>query len=440
MNTAAASAFQLPPSGGQTTQACHYSAVAAQAGAGTVETCTPNPVALLGRDRVQLDINDLWEHFSARTVTERDIYKAVLPLEPSRSLQKPLYARLMTSSDIAYIFEIVWQDCPGQHFVLKLQKPDSEVTAKHVARASRDFKCEVNFYDYIGGRSFRSLVSVIATGETEGLLWVLMEKACTDLFYTVEHLQSDRNAALKAACELTDAVLTLHERGYVHRDLKPENVFVYPDRLKLGDFGVTCLEAECNTGCKVGTLNYWPPECVVLKVEYGVKQQNWTRAGDIWSLGLMLGEMSRSIESQHYLCWFESGRLGCYSTLQGFYDQYRNINKNGLSLPDWVQSVTGHSFDEYLTCKMNLTPFKPGGAPWRVQLLIAALACLRTDPSLRPSAQELHNWITSAQQVLADQALVEASKQTAVTHSLTSTSQPSAGERRRRRWQCCTLQ
>src|SRR3989442_6351538 len=45
-------------------------------------------------------------------------------------------------------------------------------------------------------------------------------------------------AALRMFRSLVEAVAKLHEQGIVHRDIKPENIFIGPNGLVLGDFGI----------------------------------------------------------------------------------------------------------------------------------------------------------------------------------------------------------
>jgi serine/threonine protein kinase len=88
--------------------------------------------------------------------------------------------------------------------------------------------------------------------------------------------------------DLCDALLYVHERGWLHRDIKPANVLLsgrQSDRRlrgKLSDFGIaTVVGASADDGeFTVGTAAYLSPE----QVEGGVL----TGASDVYSLGLVL--------------------------------------------------------------------------------------------------------------------------------------------------------
>ncbi|MGN6444981.1 protein kinase domain-containing protein [Amnibacterium sp.] len=88
--------------------------------------------------------------------------------------------------------------------------------------------------------------------------------------------------------DLCDALLYVHDRGWLHRDIKPANVLLsgrHSDRRlrgKLSDFGIaTVLGATADDGeFTVGTAAYLSPE----QVEGGVL----AGASDVYSLGLVL--------------------------------------------------------------------------------------------------------------------------------------------------------
>ena len=64
------------------------------------------------------------------------------------------------------------------------------------------------------------------------------------------------------AVQIIDAVMNMHERGYVHRDLKLENVLVDKNGyLVIIDFGVSKrLDSELCMETLVGTKGYMAPE------------------------------------------------------------------------------------------------------------------------------------------------------------------------------------
>jgi len=89
-------------------------------------------------------------------------------------------------------------------------------------------------------------------------------------------------AIVTAAC---DAATHLHDEGWVHGDICPANLIVEPkpsgDRIVLIDLGVARAIGEA--GAVRGTHAYMAPE--------QVKGEAWTRATDVFALGIVLWEL-----------------------------------------------------------------------------------------------------------------------------------------------------
>lgn len=82
------------------------------------------------------------------------------------------------------------------------------------------------------------------------------------------------------------ADIAKHERGIVHRDIKPENILLTDKDLhvKLADFGLAkIIGEESFTTTLCGTPSYVAPEILE-----DTKHRRYTRAVDIWSLGVVL--------------------------------------------------------------------------------------------------------------------------------------------------------
>jgi NIMA (never in mitosis gene a)-related kinase len=97
----------------------------------------------------------------------------------------------------------------------------------------------------------------------------------------------EESAVLECFSQVADAVNYVHNQKMVHRDIKSRNVFLCrTGRALLGDFGlVRLLESTCELAhTRVGTPYYLSPE-IIRKQPYNYKT-------DIWSLGVLLYEMS----------------------------------------------------------------------------------------------------------------------------------------------------
>lgn len=111
---------------------------------------------------------------------------------------------------------------------------------------------------------------------TEGELfnWIVMKQKLTE------------SEARKIFIQLFQAVKYLHERNIVHRDIKPENILLTDKDLsiKLADFGLAkIIGEESFTTTLCGTPSYVAPE--ILENSH---HRRYTRAVDVWSLGVVL--------------------------------------------------------------------------------------------------------------------------------------------------------
>jgi mitogen-activated protein kinase kinase 1 len=88
----------------------------------------------------------------------------------------------------------------------------------------------------------------------------------------------------------------LHFDGKIHRDVKPGNVLMNSEGyVKISDFGISkdMLGSEMARS-NVGTFRYMSPERLN-GFEYG-------KAGDVWSIGIMLMELYTKRYPFHYCC------------------------------------------------------------------------------------------------------------------------------------------
>lgn len=102
---------------------------------------------------------------------------------------------------------------------------------------------------------------------------------------TLDTLIRERRISLASARQimrdLLDAVGYLHSQHVLHRDLKPSNVITDGRGAVIVDFNIA-KQAESHADSQVGTPPYMPPE---------VYATGWTRAGDLYCLGIVLYEM-----------------------------------------------------------------------------------------------------------------------------------------------------
>nr|XP_026608417.1 hypothetical protein DSM5745_00556 [Aspergillus mulundensis]RDW93234.1 hypothetical protein DSM5745_00556 [Aspergillus mulundensis] len=136
--------------------------------------------------------------------------------------------------------------------------------------------------------SHRNLLCLRDTfDESDGVYLVLELAPEGELFNLIISKQKfTENETRHIFLQLFEGLKYLHDRGIVHRDIKPENILVADNKLnvKLGDFGLAKIIGEDSfTTTLCGTPSYVAPEIL-----QETRRRKYTKAVDIWSLGVVL--------------------------------------------------------------------------------------------------------------------------------------------------------
>ncbi|GFZ48962.1 Negative regulator of sexual conjugation and meiosis [Saitozyma sp. JCM 24511] len=136
-----------------------------------------------------------------------------------------------------------------------------------------------------------SIVTMDRLVEEGDYLYVVMDFGEDgDLFAMITDRQryvGDDELIRNVFLQLLDGVAYLHHLGISHRDIKPENIVCSQggERVQICDFGLATSEAVSSEfGC--GSTFYIAPEC--LGDWYPDVASYPTKAGDVWSLGVIL--------------------------------------------------------------------------------------------------------------------------------------------------------
>ncbi|USW57901.1 Putative serine/threonine-protein kinase, active [Septoria linicola] len=123
--------------------------------------------------------------------------------------------------------------------------------------------------------------------ETDGVYLVLELAAEGELFnWIVMKQKLTEVETRKLFVQLFQGIKYLHERNIVHRDIKPENILLVDKELniKIADFGLAkIIGEESFTTTLCGTPSYVAPEILEQ-----TNRRRYTRAVDVWSLGVVL--------------------------------------------------------------------------------------------------------------------------------------------------------
>ena len=115
------------------------------------------------------------------------------------------------------------------------------------------------------------------------LLYVVMEYAEENLAEILPERRLTAGEAKQMLPPVLSALAYLHGQGFVHGHLKPANIMATADQVKLSGDGVRPVQREGRADSVRMARAYDPPEAA---------QGVFTPAGDVWSLGGTLAEVS----------------------------------------------------------------------------------------------------------------------------------------------------
>ncbi|CAG8767959.1 21781_t:CDS:2, partial [Cetraspora pellucida] len=84
-------------------------------------------------------------------------------------------------------------------------------------------------------------------------------------------------------CDITLALLKLHEHDIIHRDLHPGNILITGNSWKIGDLGISKFSDDKSKSEIIGVLPYIAPEALI--------GSDYTTAVDIYSIGIIMWQI-----------------------------------------------------------------------------------------------------------------------------------------------------
>lgn len=171
----------------------------------------------------------------------------------------------------------------GRFFVYKALKPEYIGNPVYEQLLKKDF--DIGFsMNHHGICQYYGFVNVPQAGNCIIMEWV---DGCR-LEDLVSEGRISKELARKIICEICDALDYMHRKQVIHRDLKPENILITYNgqNVKIIDFGLSDADSFNAFKGPAGTRMYASPELLA-----GESVDGRT---DIWSLGLIIREMTSS--------------------------------------------------------------------------------------------------------------------------------------------------
>lgn len=137
--------------------------------------------------------------------------------------------------------------------------------------------------------SHPNLVAVYDFGNTDGLLYIVMELIRgNSLFQVANGKANDPGECIRIAIAVCHGLQHAHENGILHRDIKPSNILLTEDGTpKIADFGLAQPvdpEHTDHDGDVFGTPHYTAPE--VIQTPNKIDERS-----DLFSVGVILHEL-----------------------------------------------------------------------------------------------------------------------------------------------------
>lgn len=140
------------------------------------------------------------------------------------------------------------------------------------------------YYDAFVDLAEGNLIIVTEYCEKKSLKHVLRH-ICDESFQEIENVVLKEERVSDYLIQIVMGLKELRRFGINHRNLKPSNLFLNSDGiLKIGDFTFSKFETSGKMMTQIGTPQYAAPEVY--------KQEPYTYKSDIWSLGVVLFELT----------------------------------------------------------------------------------------------------------------------------------------------------
>ena len=220
-------------------------------------------------------------------------------------MDKYILEKVLGKGKFGIVFEAVRKE-DGLRVAIKVIKKSLLMTPKMYDQV----ETEINILTIT---DHSCIVKMIENFETKTDIFIVMEHIeGGDLYQQLKREPIEETLAIKYIRQIIEGLEHLHSMNIVHRDIKPDNILVMDDRIKICDFGWSCISDKSQHGI-CGTLDYICPEMV--------RNTLYNKTIDLWCLGVLTYELL-------------TGKLPFYNiTYKG---TYKRILKLDYKIPNTV--------------------------------------------------------------------------------------------------------
>lgn len=224
-----------------------------------------------------------WAHFVEATQPESPHLDLEVPEAFACDMSSLFLGQRFASGNHTRLYQGVYKD---QDVAVKLLRLDCCEDATIANQLERQFMQEVHCLSQL---HHPNIVKFMAASMKPPVCCLIMEYVPGGSLRAFLHRNESGSLPMKTilsmALDVARGMEYLHLQGVVHRDLKSENLVLTDDlHVKLTDFGVGCLETECDLrSADTGTFRWMAPEMI--------SHQHYSKKVDVYSFGVILWEL-----------------------------------------------------------------------------------------------------------------------------------------------------
>lgn len=224
-----------------------------------------------------------WAHFEAVSQMEAPQLEMEVPEQYACDLSALFLGQKFASGKHSRLYQGVYND---EDVAVKFLRLDLCEDSTIATRLERQFMQEVHCLSQL---HHPNIVQFVAASWKPPVCCLIMEYvpggSLRAFLRKCDSGSIPLKTTLSMALDIALGMEYLHSQGVVHRDLKSENLVLTDDfHLKLTDFGIGCLETECELrSADTGTYRWMAPEMITDK--------RYSKKVDVYSFGIVLWEL-----------------------------------------------------------------------------------------------------------------------------------------------------